>query len=158
VREKRICAKSVLNSERGASVAFHDSFTVAGYMLKARLILPAALFVLGLANIAQAHDFRDWDNHDKVLLGTALGATMLDWAQTRYIARHPERYREINPVLGSHPAVSKVDKYFALSIVGITGIALELPSRYRKWWLGGVTVIEVGFVLHNDWIGIKADF
>ncbi len=119
--------------------------------------------LLLLASIAPSvsateEDSRVWDNTDKLLAATALIATTVDWAQTRYIARHPRQYRELNPILGQHPSTGKVDRYFALSIVAGSAIAIALPSKYRKVWLGGITLVEVGFVIHNHHIGIRADF
>jgi hypothetical protein len=105
-----------------------------------------------------AEQFHDWDRTDYVLLGAALTTIAIDWGQTRYIARHPQTYHEINPILGKHPSVGKVDRYFAASMLGTVGIAMVLPTTYRKYWLGGVAVFELGFIIHNKNLGIKVDF
>lgn len=119
------------------------------------LVLLCALFS---CNTVGAEREYEWDRTDYLLLATAITAVTIDWAQTRYIARHPQKYSELNPILGKHPSTGKVDRYFAASLLGTVGIAFALPTNYRKYWLGGVTFVEVGFVLHNKGIGIKADF
>ena len=112
---------------------------------------------VGDARLDQRY-FRDWEQTDTVLLATALTASALDWAQTRYIARHPDRFHEINPILGRHPSVGRVDAYFALCGLAAVGLTAVLSKTHRRWFLAGVTVVETAFVLHNDGIGIKARF
>ena len=121
------------------------------------LVVLCSLLVLWLVPVpAVAAD--PWDMTDKVLGGTALAATVMDWSQTHYIARHPAEYRELDHMLPSHPSVGQVDAHFAGSILIGAAIANWLPSDYRKWFLGGVTVIEIGTVAHNHSIGIKMRF
>ena len=115
-------------------------------------LLTALVFSLS----AQAAD--PWDTTDKVLGATVLTATMMDWSQTRYIARHPYEYHELNPTLPSHPSVGQVDAHFAGGILIGAAIANWLPSDYRKWFLGSMAVIEIGTVAHNHSIGIQMRF
>ena len=106
--------------------------------------------VLAIAGCAS----QPWDRTDKVLGATALAASVSDWGQTRWIAEHPEGFHEMNPMLGTHPSVSEVNQHFALSIAAGGLIANALPAHERKLFLGGVTVIELGFSAHNHAIGI----
>jgi len=99
-----------------------------------------------------------WDTTDKALGGAALASTLLDWSQTRYIARHPDQYRELNPTLPDHPTTGRVDAHFAGSIIIGGLVANWLSSDYRKGFLSGVTVIEVSTVAHNYSVGIKMQF
>jgi hypothetical protein len=92
------------------------------------------------------------------MMGTALASTAIDWAQTRTISHEPDRCYEMNGLLGRHPSMGRVDRYFAVSMLAETGIAFALPNPYRKIWLGAVTISEVAFVVHNRGIGIKASF
>jgi hypothetical protein len=102
--------------------------------------------------------FGNWDKTDSLLLTTALSTIAVDWAQTRDISRHPERFTEGNPFLGSHPSVGRVDKYFALAMAGTAATAGFLTSTPRKWFLGGVTAVEVVVIISNHRVGIRADF
>jgi hypothetical protein len=102
--------------------------------------------------------FGDWDKTDSLLLTTALSAIAIDWGQTRTIARNPARFTEANPILGPHPGVGRVDRYFALSMLGTAGVAGILMPTPRKWFLGGVTAVEVFVIVSNHGAGIRADF
>lgn len=93
----------------------------------------------------------------KPLAASAATFTVIDWAQTRYITQHPQFY-ETNPILGKHPSIGRVNTYFAGALIGGTLLTLALPERDRKWFLGGVTALEVGVTAHNANIGIRVDF
>ena len=107
---------------------------------------------------ARAEAFRDWDRTDSLLLGTALTTLAIDWGQTRDVARRPERYTEANPILGRHPRVSRVDRYFALSMAGTVGAAAVIPVSYRKWFLGGLTLLETAVIVDNHRMGLRVRF
>jgi hypothetical protein len=102
--------------------------------------------------------FGDWDRTDSLLLTTALSAMAIDWGQTRSIARNPARFTEGNPILGPHPSVARVDRYFALAMLGTAGVAGILTPTPRKWFLGGVTAVEVVVIISNRGAGIRANF
>lgn len=99
-----------------------------------------------------------WDTTDKALAGVALAATVIDWSQSRYIARNPALFEENNPLLGLHPSVGNVNAYFATSIVAGAALAYVLPKDYRKYFLGGVAVLEISAVSRNKHIGIRLQF
>jgi hypothetical protein len=100
----------------------------------------------------------DWSATDTILTGAALATIALDWGQTRTIARNPDKYRETNPILGPHPSLDRVNAFFALSMLATVGIAIALPPRDRKIFLGGVAIVETAFVIHNHGIGIRASW
>ena len=123
----------------------------------------SALFVSGAAKGAELSNyvgpfFGSWDRTDSLLLTTALSTIAIDWAQTRDISRNPQRFTEGNPFLGSHPSVGRVDKYFALAMAGTAVTAGFLAPTPRKWFLGGVTAVEVVVIISNHRVGIRADF
>lgn len=128
-----------------------------------RLIALALL----LASVGARAD--DWGTMDRALLGTAVGALVLDWAQTRYVATHVEttvtsttittvRPTERNPLLGHYPAVGSVNAYFALAIAGTVGLSMVLDRTPRRWFLSTITVVETAIVLRNHEIGLKMAF
>lgn len=116
------------------------------------------LFVLLMVLSGQVMAAQEFDATDKWLLAASTMALAADWSQTRYIAKHPDKFSEKNPILGKHPSTQRVDVYFAASIAANYFIANALPSAYRKTWLTGVTVFELGFVRHNYSIGIRSHF
>ena len=123
--------------------------------------MKVAYFILGillgmlLYEVAHAED---WSKSDTARQGVFTGLTVLDWAQTRYISKHPENYRETNHFLGDHPTTGKVDNYFATAIVGHAVIAYLLPPAWRQGWQYVWIGVEVQKVGHNHSIGIKLSF
>ena|SRR6266496_5740917 len=119
-----------------------------------RLFLTLLLFVSALAQA------EPWDTTDKVFGGAALVTTMIDWGQTRYIAKHPDRFWEVGSsrFIGEHPSVGKVNNYFAASTLFYGTAANLLPSVYRKVLLGGVVVMRVDVISKNYSLGIKINF
>ena len=108
-----------------------------------------------------------WDVNDTTYQLLATGLMIADWGQTRYIAKNPDKYYEINPILGKHPSTSEVNTYFAAAILGHALISLALPPKAevfgyninprRIWqvmWIG----IETGYVGHNASMGIRVKF
>ena len=86
------------------------------------------------------------------------GLTVADWSQTRYIARHPGQYYEINPIIGKHPSVDKVDRHFVASLILKNGVFFALPEKYRFYWAGANIAIGTAVVLHNNSIGVQMRF
>lgn len=119
----------------------------------------AVMLLLGFqVALADEGSGKEWDKTDKVLLGTAVTSLVVDWGQTRYIAKHPDQYHEKNRFLGLRPSTGRVNGYFVASIIGTIGVSMALPSKWRKFWLGGVTVIELSAIRNNLELGIKTDF
>ena len=63
------------------------------------------------------------------LEGLYLSGRLLDWAQTRKIARNPDQYSEKNPFLGPAPSQEKVDAYMALLGTGHYFANKNLPDK-----------------------------
>ena len=116
--------------------------------------LLAAAGLISCALVAHAADpWSEVQQASGIALGTLL---VVDYLQTRQIAKQPEIYHEINPVLGKHPSISTVNTYFAgAAILGY--LALDaLPSDLRSWALGAGIVLELAVTAHNNTIGLKA--
>jgi len=119
----------------------------------------------------QARAAEPWDRGDAALGAAALTATLIDWGQTRYIAKNPcphagggtdctDPYREggfARHFIGEHPTVGKVDRYFAIATVAGGLAAHFMPSACRKWFLGGIAVLELTVVNGNKRIGLKLE-
>jgi hypothetical protein len=48
----------------------------------------------------------EWSTQDKSLEATWQILHFIDWRQTRTIAKNPDKYREMNPILGEHPSTT----------------------------------------------------
>ena len=72
---------------------------------------------------------------------------IIDWLQTRYIAKNPKIWSEINVYLGVHPSVGRVNVYFLICI---------LAGWFVPWWLqAGVLALETYITIRNYKLGIK---
>jgi len=83
--------------------------------------------------------------------------TFADYRQTIYIAKHPA-YHEVNPILGEHPSVGKVNAYFAASFAAKNIVFWTLPDKYKAPFGLGMSAISAGLIIHNNCVGIKIDF
>ena len=117
----------------------------------------AGCFLLAATAAAHAQS-TTWTALDYSLAGGAATMMALDWAQTRYAARHPSRYSERNPIIGEYPSTAKVDQYFALASLLMIGASYVLPRRERRLFLSAVLVVETSAVVNNYQIGVKIDF
>lgn len=115
-----------------------------------------SIIVLALLPIYAHAD--DWSQEDKYRQAAYYVLHVADWAQTRYIAEHPETYSEINSVLGKHPSTHKVDNYFLVAGILHYVISDALPSKYRQYWQIVTIGVEAGTVARNYHMGIKFDF
>ena len=80
---------------------------------------------------------------------------VIDWLQTRYIAKHPAGFYELNPFLGKHPSVLKVNMYFlgciASTLVGASFLPFWWAIGIGTWWIA----LETFLVIRNYKIGIR---
>lgn len=115
----------------------------------------AAMLVVACTTQARADE---WTPEQRYM-GAALAAvTVVDWAQTRYIADSNGRFYETNPVLGRYPSMRRVDTYFAASML-VGAIVLDaLPTEYRDTALKAGLVLEVLVVSNNARIGVGVKF
>ena len=100
----------------------------------------------------------DWSKEDTAREVVWQILHVVDWGQTLDIARQPHKYHELNPILGKHPSVGKVNTYMALSAVAHLGISLALPKEYRKWFQYLTIGATGSLVVHNFNIGLKVRF
>lgn len=96
-----------------------------------------------------------WDAGEKLLAGTALVTTVLDWGQTRYAVKRPEAWSESNRIMGAHPSMGRVNG--AVVVLG-GATAHLLPHEYRKLFLWGVTTVELMQVGRNYGLGLRTSF
>ena len=100
----------------------------------------------------------EW-TEDQKRMGAALAAvSVVDWAQTRYIADSGGKFYETNPLIGKYPSMRRVDTYFAASLL-LGAIVLDaLPTEYRDTALKAGLVLEVLVVSNNARIGVGVKF
>lgn len=119
-----------------------------------RTCLAATLVVAATAQ-ARADE---WTPEQRYM-GAALAAvTVVDWAQTRYIADSHGRFYETNPLIGKYPSMRRVDTYFATSMLLGALVLDALPTEYRDTALKAGLVLEVLVVSNNARIGVGVKF
>ncbi len=81
----------------------------------------------------------------------------VDWEKKKYVFKYPKPFSEMNPVIGRHPSVSRVDQYFLITTFLHLAISHYLPENYRVAWQGMTIFVSGGMVGHNYSVGIKLD-
>ena len=115
-------------------------------------------FILALLLVSTSAQADSWSREDTYRETAYLTLHTLDWAQTRNIARNPNKWHEQNAILGTHPSVSQVDRYFIATAALQFAVAYYLPTEYRKAFQYVTIGIEGGVVAHNFSIGIGVRF
>lgn len=83
----------------------------------------------------------------------AVWVLCIDWVQTRWIADHPG-FLELNPILGAHPSLGRVNAYFTVAIVALIAVTFALPWPYGFYGAMVVALIEVVVIARNSYLGI----
>jgi hypothetical protein len=136
-------------------------------LVRARRAVP--LLLLLLSSPAFAAD--PWTTADTWRETAYLVVDAVDWLQTRNMARsnwtarvygdtwYQDHYiSEVNPIMGKHPSVKRVDRFFALEMLTHFGFAYALPKDWRAGFQYVSIGVELGFVQHNRTMGISAKF
>ena len=117
-----------------------------------RLIL-SALIILLLAPPVQA-----WTKADTAREITWQVLHVIDWGQTLDIARNPDKFHELNPILGRHPSVGNVNLYMLSGMIVHPIVSYLLPDKIRPYF----QYISIGMsgacVINNIEAGIKVRF
>jgi hypothetical protein len=125
---------------------------------------------------------KPWSKMDVALDSIFWTSFVIDWMQTRTIARngytcvsiaeqqvktssceytvHANQYfaesrTERNPILGRHPKVRKVDTYFALSGITYAFMTRNLPEKWRRAYMVTSVTIEAFCVGNNIRLGVR---
>lgn len=117
-------------------------------------MLKFAIILLITTSSAYADEWTSTDTKREVAYQSL---AVVDWLQTRNIARNPD-YWEQNVLLGNHPSVARVNQYFALTGIAHYFISEALPEKYRAPFQYISIGVEIGAVAHNFSIGITVKF
>lgn len=123
--------------------------------LKTVPILVTIGLILGSLVSPAYADENNWTTQDTVLESIHLGLSVVDWHQTREIAKSNGYWHEYNPYLGRHPSVRKVDDYMIACMILHPIVAVILPHPYRDWFQFFTIGLETGCVSMNYKIGIR---
>lgn len=109
-----------------------------------------------LARPALAGD--PWSDADVKREIAYLAVDSVDWGQTLYTARHPTLAHENNPLLGRHPSVAEVNRYFVLTMAAHVAITNAIPSRWRERWQITSIVWEFAITSDNTYANIRVQW
>lgn len=102
--------------------------------------------------------FEPWSDGDYARQAVVFGTMYIDWRQSHEIADHPDKYREINPLLGDHPSGADVDRVFLATAIIHSSVVYAMPARWRpafQWFTVGFETSSIG---RNWQIGIRLGF
>jgi hypothetical protein len=116
------------------------------------------LCLLGLLLFATNSFAEDWTTADTLREVAWQVVNAADWGTTLEIARHPNEYKEYNPLLGHHPSVGKVNTYFIAGAVAHFGVSYLLPKEWRPWWQYASIGISGACAVHNLNVGLRIKF
>lgn len=124
-------------------------------MAKSRTIILFLLISVFVSSSVFAAD--KWIKEDITREAVFVGLQIVDWQQTRYIAKSDE-FTEINPILGKYPSRSEVNAYFAFTTLGHIAVTHVLPQRHRKYWQYAWIGLQAFTVGRNATIGVRFDW
>ena len=113
----------------------------------------AFILLLYVSNVSA----QEWETRDKVLMGTAIGLTLMDWSQTHYIAKHQDQFHELNPFIGNPVSVGRVNNLMALRLISLAVVS-EFVPQFRTEILGGYCVYSFAIVGRNAHLGVGFSF
>lgn len=119
-----------------------------------RLICGAVLL---LSVPAHADEWREQDTYREVAFQAL---NVIDWGQTRYIAKHPETYyeRESAWMIGEHPTTIDVNRLMIATAILHPVISYLLPHGWRDAFQYVTIIGKINNVAGNNSIGIKVEF
>lgn len=104
--------------------------------------------------LAQA---KEWTGEEKGWATAAAALHVIDWGQTRHIAKSNGEFYEVNPVIGRHPSSGRVNGYFIASGLVIAGLAHFIPE-YRRELLMLYVGVQTVNTARNFHIGLRVSF
>lgn len=110
--------------------------------------------ILSTASCVPQPCLAEWDAVDKGMAVVGATAHIIDWGQTRNIAKDPLNYTEINGILPKHPTVGQVDAYMILTGAMWLGAAALVPDDFRKPVLG-LWILSRYVIINNHQIGLR---
>lgn len=113
------------------------------------------VLALLFAVVMTAHAADEWTTNDVLRQVAVEGLLIADWGQTRWVAMNDStgKYHEQNPLLGEHPSVEQVDRYFIGWVILHPVVSHFLPREYREIFQSVTIFTEVVSVHQNITIG-----
>lgn len=115
------------------------------------------ILLLLLSSSAVADEWRQADSYREAGFQVL---NIIDWGQTRHIAKHPESFHEEESawLIGDHPSTADVDRLMVVTSVLHSVISYCLPHEWRTAFQYVSIGSKLNAVVNNASIGIKVEF
>lgn len=102
----------------------------------------------------------EWTSADTYRETAFQALHVIDWGQTRYIVRHPDKFHEhdYSGLIGRNPTSGRIDAYMAEFAVFHFLVSYYLPSSWRSTFQYITIAGKLNTVIINASIGIKIQF
>jgi len=102
----------------------------------------------------------EWRESDTYREATYQVLNVIDWGQTRYIAEHPEQFREKGAAffIGKHPSIGTVNNYMIGSAILHLIASNYLPHKWREAFQYVTIGDKLNATVSNFSVGIKVSF
>lgn len=103
--------------------------------------------------------WQDWTSEQRQWYVASNAMILADWSTTRDLTRrYDEGYRELNPILGSHPSIGRVNVHFVSALIGHYFLTDWLDGDNRTFYLQLITVSEGAITARNLGLGLRLRF
>jgi hypothetical protein len=116
-----------------------------------------ALLLLSSSAFADSYTWRTIDTYHELAFQTL---NIIDWGQTRFIAKHPDQFFEHDyyGLIGSNPTTGRIDAYMAESAMIHFVVSYNLPSSWRSVFQYVTIGCKLNTDIRNSSVGIKVSF
>lgn len=121
-----------------------------------------ALFLIFSSSTSAADLWRTSDTYREV---TFQILNVIDWGQTRYVAQHPDQYKENDMgrggsawLIGEHPSTTNVDRLMIATAILHPIISYYLPHNWREAFQYVTIGMKIDNTVGNFHAGVKFDF
>ncbi len=83
---------------------------------------------------------------------------VIDTGQTISASNQPEKYEELNPLLGNHPSKKKIYSWAIINALLHAAISKNLSKENRKVWQNITLGFKIGVTTNNASIGVGVRF
>ena len=99
----------------------------------------------------------EWKPPEVALQAIVTGLIVVDWGQTRTIAKNPQLFEETNKILGKHPSIARVDNYMAGALAGHLLVSHYLPAVMSRLGASEAFSRSSRRIWQVAWIGVQAN-
>ncbi len=126
-----------------------------------------SIFILCMVFTSNIYAFEPLTKTDIALEVTWETLHFIDWGQTLNIADRPDKFYEINPILGKHPSRADVNLYMVSTTILHPLITYALPKEIivldtkipvRTMFQSISIMVSGGLVINNFSIGLNCTF